>query len=929
MDYNKTINLPKTKFPMKANLPNREPKILDEWKKKNIYYKVLKKRKGGKKYILHDGPPYANGRIHIGHALNKILKDIIVKYKSMRGYYSPYIPGWDCHGLPIEHQVVKNLKVSERTPAKVRKLCREFASKYIDIQRDEFIRLGVFGDWDKPYLTMDKEYEAKILEVFGMLYERGYIYQGLRPIHWCPSCKTALAEAEVEYKEHTSPSIYVSFKVVEGLDIAKENDVYVLIWTTTPWTLPANLAIAINEKIRYGIYETEKGKFILANELRDEVFSKFGISWRHFRDISSDELLGLKCKHPFLDRVVPIIAGEHVDVSVGTGCVHTAPGHGLEDFVVGEKYNLDVLSPVDEAGRFTDEYPDMKGEFVFSANEKIISSLREKGNLLYEEEIVHSYPHCWRCKSPLIFRATRQWFLSVEHNSLRKRLLSAIENVSWIPKWGYDRIKGMIENRPDWCLSRQRFWGVPIPYFVCKSCGATIITPDIIKNVINIVRDKGISAWFELSSNELMGKTQECPVCGGKEFEKGNDILDVWFDSGVSHYVVCKGNEELAWPVDLYLEGSDQHRGWFQTSLIPSVALFDKPPYKAVLTHGFLLDEKGEAMSKSKGNVISPQDIMKKYGADIIRLWVSSENYQEDLRIGYNLLEQLSDAYRKIRNTFRFMLGNLYDFSPNDLLSADELHPFDRWILIKLNELIDTVTSNYENLQFHKVYREIYNFSVVYLSNLYFAINKDILYTYYKKDKRRRSVQTSLYILLNTLNRLLFPVLSFTMEEVYSYIRERWGGEESVALCDFPTTYKEYESKEIKDDIDKLIEIRYMVNKLLEEKRKEKIIRDSLEAAIYIYPTSNEYKELLSKYAEFLPQFFIVSNVYLLEDSDIKDIDMDYKSDEISLGVDKAKGKKCARCWIYHEKVGEDEEYKDLCPKCISAIKLQLQDNNG
>ena len=773
MDYSKTVNLPSADFPMKANLPEREPMMLKKWESDKIYDRIIKSRAGKPLYILHDGPPYANGHLHAGHALNKTLKDIIVKHKTMKGFNAPYVPGWDCHGLPIELQVTKKLGNAAREMPKIeiRKKCREYAGEFVKIQMEEFKRLGVFADYEHPYLTMSPVYESTIAETLGKLFKEGYIFRGKKPIYWCPNCETALAEAEIEYANHTSDSIFVKFPVAAdsittaGLD---KKNTYVVIWTTTPWTLPANLGVCLHPDYAYSAYKFGNEFYIIADGLAEAMCATVGSRYTEKIALKMNELKVLDVRHPFIDRQSKVIFGTHVTLEQGTGIVHTAPGHGMEDYIVGLQYDLDVLCPVDHQGRYTDDFPLMKGLNVFAANPKVIELLKEKNALIKTESIEHSYPHCWRCKKPLIYRATEQWFFGIDIKGLRKKGLKSIDDTEWIPSWGESRFKGMVETRPDWCLSRQRSWGVPIPSFSCKKCAKNMMSAESIQHFADISRSKGIDAWYTDDIKDLIPAETKCS-CGSAEFVKDFDILDVWFDSGVSHFAVLENWEGHRWPADLYLEGSDQHRGWFQSSLWPAIALKGRAPYKTVLTHGFLLDHEGKAMSKSAGNGILPETIVNKFGADILRLWVSSEDYRSDVKLGMDMMQQVADSYRKIRNTFKFILGNLGDFTPDNAVAYEKLPDIDKWILHELYQLSQGIIDAYEKFEFHNVYRKIVNFCAIELSSVYFDISKDILYTEEKNSLKRRANQTALYEISETLVRLLAPLIPFTTEEVWQF----------------------------------------------------------------------------------------------------------------------------------------------------------------
>lgn len=901
---------------MKANLTQREPQILQFWQERDIYRKIQEKNKGKRHYILHDGPPYANGNIHIGHALNKILKDIIIKFRSMQGFYSPFVPGWDCHGLPIELQIDKNLgDKKETTPvAEKRQLCREYAMKFVNIQREEFKRLGVFGDWERPYLTMTEDYESAIVEEFLEFVKGGYVYRGKKPVHWCPSCVTALAEAEVEYSDKESPSIYVRFRLKDrdALPEIKGKNVYLLIWTTTPWTLPANLALAVNPDYIYNAVLYDNEIMIIAKDQKERLFPGEKV----VAEYKGKDLEGLKTEHPFLNRDSVVILGDFVTAQEGTGIVHIAPGHGEDDYEVGKRYGLDIFAPVDNHGRFTVEAgPELSGIFVFKANSLIIDTLRRNNALFKEERITHSYPHCWRCKKPVIFRATEQWFISLQKNELRQQCLSEIEKVKWIPSWGRDRIYGMVLNRPDWCISRQRAWGVPIALISCSKCKTYINDSEVFSRVINRFKRYGSDVWFTDKIKEYLPEGYRCKACGSDSFEMEKDILDVWFDSGISHAAVLMRDERLSWPSDMYLEGSDQHRGWFQSSLITSVGIKGGAPYRAVLTHGFVVDGQGKKMSKSLGNVVAPADVINKNGAEILRLWVSAEDYREDVRISKEIIDRLVEAYRKIRNTARYLLGNLHDFDGRDY--SDHLLEIDRWAMSRLQGLIKKVSEAYERFEFHHVYHSIYNFSIVDMSSFYLDILKDRLYTFKKDSLERRAAQWVLYQILSVMTRLMAPILSFTAEEIWGFMPGE--KEESVFLSDFPLQDSRYIAPDLEDRWARLIIIRGEVNKALEIKRQERFIGNSLEAKVRIFIQGEDYN-LLLQYKDFLPTLFIVSAT---EVSNKKPEDEIYRSEEIpglSISIEHAPGRKCARCWNWSDSVGSFTDAPEICHRCYRVL---------
>jgi isoleucyl-tRNA synthetase len=919
MEYRSTLNLPKTDFPMKANLAKREPEILREWETGGIYRQLCHVAKGRKKYILHDGPPYANGNIHLGTALNKILKDVIVKSKFMSGFDSPYVPGWDCHGLPVEHEVEKSLgvKKGELSIVDIRKRCRDYAAKFVDIQRSEFKRLGGFGEWENPYLTMNFEYQATIVREFGKFLLDGSVYKGKKPVYWCPTCKTALAEAEVKYENHRSPSIYVKFKMVSDIGnlfpSLRGKPVSVIIWTTTPWTIPANLAVALHPDFTYVAAEVDGEIYILAEALLEGAMAKFGMgTYRVLEKFPGKALEGLKARHPFIPRDSLLILASYVTLDAGTGCVHTAPGHGQEDYESGVKYGLDVYSPVDDDGRFTSDVPFFAGQFVFDANKAVNRKLAEVGALLKEEPIEHTYPYCWRTNDPIIFRATEQWFISMEKNGLRQKALQSINGVTWIPPWGKDRIYGMIENRPDWCVSRQRAWGIPITVFYCSDCKQLLVTQEVIDHVARLFEKEGADVWFGSDAEKLLPKGFRCSRCGGKTFTKEMDILDVWFDSGVSWAAVLGKRENLKYPSDLYLEGSDQHRGWFHSSLLTSVGTRGEAPYRSVLTHGFVVDGEGKKMSKSAGNVIAPEEVIGKLGADVLRLWVSAEDYKDDIKISGEILKRLADAYFRIRNTYRFLLGNLYDFNPDtDRIAYPELQEIDRWALHRLQKLISRVREAYDRFEFHLVYHSVQNFCAVEMSALYFDILKDRLYTFSSRSAGRRSAQTVLYEILKALAGLMAPILSFTAEEVWKFIPSGSERAASIFLTLFPEPRDEYVDEGLSQRWERIWEIRTMVTKSLEEARKEKVIGLSLDAQVHLYLPEKTYA-FLKPYQDDLKSIFIVSLVTLHEEKGEK---------EARVEVSRAEGGKCERCWNYDVTVGRHHEHQSLCQRCVSAIQ--------
>jgi len=933
MDYKATLNLPRTDFPMKANLSQREPEMLSDWEKAGIYQLIRDSSQGRPVYILHDGPPYANGNIHLGTALNKIIKDMVVKAKNMAGHDSIYVPGWDCHGLPIEHQVDKELgdKKASLTQAEKRRYCRAYAERFVSIQREQFKRLGVFGQWDEPYLTMAYEYEAATIEEFGKLLMSGDVYKGKKPVFWCASCRTALAEAEVEYADHKTPSIWVKFPVTAGLKApvpaGVDEQVSVVIWTTTPWTIPANLAIALHPDFTYQAVRVGGEVLILAKHLLGVCLAAWGYRQQDVEVIS--EFPGrlmekVECRHPLFDRGSIVIMAPFVNLDAGTGCVHIAPGHGQEDYEIGTKYGLDNYAPVDDLGRFTDEVADFAGQYVFDANGGIIEKLQAVGALLGRSDMTHSYPHCWRCKSPIIFRSTEQWFISMDKNDLRRKTLQAINSVEWIPGWGKERIFGMIDKRPDWCISRQRSWGEPIVMFYCDRCHKEVMSAEIMARVVKIVAAAGADAWFEQDAQDLLPPNTSCPSCQGQSFSKDMNILDVWFDSGVSHAAVLERRGGLRSPADMYLEGSDQHRGWFHSSLLESVGTRGRAPYRSVLTHGFVVDGEGKKMSKSSGNVIDPEEIISQYGAEILRLWVASEDYTDDIRISKEILNRLVEAYRRIRNTGRFILGNLYDFNAGThLVPVGEMEEIDRWAMHRLQDVIQRVRDAYDQYQFHVVYHTIHNFCAVDLSALYLDILKDRLYTSKSDSRERRSAQSAIYTILENITRLLAPVMTFTMEEIWKTLPASQDRPSSVHLSSLPQVDPLLQDSQLAERWKLLFKARSEISKAIEMARKEKIIGHSLDAHVAVALPA-ELREKLGDCAATLRTILIVSRLELLPAAELDKMENLFVGSDLEglrVKVRKASGKKCERCWMYSDvTTSADAGLPIICPRCHDVV---------
>ena len=934
-DYKDSINLPKTTLEMRANAAQKEPLTQKFWEDNKIYEKNLAQRDKANKFILHDGPPYlSSGKIHIGHALNKILKDIILKYKAQRGYYAPYVPGYDAHGLPIENAVVKTIKGGRQalTPGELRKKCREFALENLKGQEADFQRLGVWGNWEKPYLTIAPDFEAEQIRVFGEMFKKGYVQKGLKPVYWCASCETALAEAEVEYADHTSTSIYVRFKfnsddqakVYSLINAKSEKDLYVVIWTTTPWTIPSNLAVCLNARLEYTVFEHAGDNYVVATELLANFLKD--VAWEEsdinvIGTLKGGEMELMTVSHPLYNRISKVILGDHVTLDAGTGCVHTAPGHGLEDWEVCQKYNIETLSPLDSKGVWQRsanfEDADLEGVPYFKGNEIVIQKLEDKKALLAKHDISHSYPHCWRCKHPVIYRATDQWFVKVD--MFKEQTLDEIKKVKWIPAAGETRISNMVENRSDWCISRQRAWGVPIPVFYCEDCNEVIVNDETINFVADLFEKESSDAWVNHTTEELMPQGYKCPKCGGTHFRKESDIMDVWFDSGVTHRaVVHKREEELGeLPVEMYLEGSDQHRGWFQSSLLTSVATTGKAPYKTVLTHGFVLDGEGKKMSKSVGNVVVPQEIIKVYGTDVLRLWAASIDYRNDVKIGDTIIKQLVEIFKKTRNTARFLLGNLYDFDPKtDYVKYEDLKEIDKFALHKLNTLIENVTDAFEEYEFYRYFQYLQNFAAVDLSSFYLDIVKDRLYTSGKKSLSRRACQTVLYEIAQALTRILVPVMPHQAEDIWMNTPEaQKDGLESILLSAWPTVKPEWNNVALEEEFTQILKAREIVTKAIEPLRADKKIGSSLETAVYLI---SDKVDLLKKYEKELCNIFITSQAFVTTEKPA-DVMNEYSEEGYSVYVTKAQGEKCERCWKYRP-LGKYEGHETICEDCYNAV---------
>jgi isoleucyl-tRNA synthetase len=912
IDYKNTLNLPRTDFPMKANLPQREPEMLARWERDKLYERIMAARRDAPSFILHDGPPFANGDAHIGHVLNKTLKDVVIKYKTMRGFRAPYVPGWDCHGQPIEYKVRKDLgKEAEKlSQTEMRKLCRADAEKYIGLQREQFKRLGVFGDWEHPYITMSPAYEAEVIGAMADMVGDGFIYRGKKPVHWCVTCRTALAEAEVEYADHVSPSIYVKFPV-KGRD--KE---FAVIWTTTPWTLPANLAIAVKPDLAYVRARTSTGEvWILAEGLVEQVAKACGVELTVEQKLSGSDLEGLVTRHPFMERDSPIIFSPYVTLEQGTGLVHTAPGHGAEDYEIGQKYKLDVLAPVDDGGVFTKDAGPFAGQFIFKANKPIVEHLRSIEALAGYAELKHSYPHCWRCKNPVIFRAVEQWFIALDHRDLRQSALDAVRKVKWVPQWGETRFSSTIAQRPDWVISRQRAWGVPLPFLECGDCGKSVPDRELILRFREKVAKEGVDIWFERSVAELFGDVK-CPSCGSANLKKSTDIVDVWFESGLSHRAVLKARPELAFPADMYLEGSDQHRGWFQSSVLTAMATEKRAPFKSVVTHGFLVLQVGvtgekQKISKSAGKPAKSEEYVKRYGADVLRLWVTSEDYQVDVPLSDEIFDRVSETYRKVRNTVRILLANIHDFDPSKhIMPHEKLAEIDRWLVSRLQSLIADVTDAYEKLEFHRVYHLVNAFCAVEISSFYVDVMKDPLYTLAPNSADRRSAQTAIFEAVTTLAKLIAPAMPFTADEVWAFLPGR--ETESVHLAKFPVADAKCRDTELEARWERLLEVRRVASLELERARQAGQIGKSLEAQVEIEPDNEATRQLLEKLGPALETVLIVSQVRVARST----------GNELRVKVGPAPGRKCVRCWRWTEDVGVDAAHPELCGRCAKVVNV-------
>ncbi len=925
MDYKKTLNLLQTDFPMRGNLPQREPQMLKWWDEIDIYRLVRQNRRGAPRYVLHDGPPYANGNIHLGQALNKILKDITIRYKTMRGFDCPFVPGWDTQGIPTEQSVEREYGIDRHSvpPLEWRAKCRELALKYVDIQRQQFKRLGCIGDWDNPYLTLSPQYQARQIEAFGKIAERGLLYRGLRPVYWCYHCETALADDEVEYKDKISPSIYVAFRLLDRPECFPEleagAEVYAIIWTTTPWTIPGNTGIALHPSARYLLLKHGDRYYIVAEALAEKTMHECRlVPYEVVAEAIGRDLEGLEAQHPLYDRKSRLVLADYVTMDQGTGLVHTAPGHGLEDYSTALRYGLEIISPLDDLGRFTEEAgPQLQGLVCDQANDKVKQMLREAGALLAEGDIEHSYPHCWRCHNPVIYRATRQWFLDIER--LRDKALEEIKKTQWIPAWGGTRIAGMVETRPDWCISRQRVWGVPIPAFYCKRCGEVLMNAETIAKIRDLVAERGADVWWELSAEELLPEGATCSKCGGTEFDKETDIMSVWIDSGCSHYCVLRAHPELAFPADLYLEGDDQYQCWFQTSLWIAVALGDPAPFKTVVGHGFFVDETGQKLSKSKGNIIDPAEIYNQYGADVLRMWFTYADFRSKMLLSEDVLKQVADAYRRLRNVARFLLANLQDFNPaEDAVDYGELSALDRWVLSRVQRIIERMTRAFDRWDLHLFHHELHDFVAADLSAFYLDALKDTLYTELPASPLRRSAQTAMWHILLDLTRMMAPIVPFTAEEIWQHIRKIDPSQPvSVHLSDWPQVRKQWMDTALEQRFEYVLRIRQRANEALEEAKRRGDPKNPLEARLDIY-LAPAYGDILEELGEDeLRRVFVVSEVVLHEISEYEG----ETEEDIVVEAHTAEGEKCQRCWMRSPTVGADPEYPDICARCAERVR--------
>ena len=949
MSYKDTINLPDTDFSMKAKLADLEPRLQQRWREMNLYEKLREARAGREKYVLHDGPPYPTGELHLGTGLNKVLKDFFVRYRNMRGYDAPYVPGWDCHGLPIEVKVLEELGDDrESTPtAEIRRRCREYALKYVEVQKEQFQSLGVEGNWEDPYLTLRPRYEQGTMEVFAEMVGHGFVYRDLKPVHWCYHCRTVLAEAELEYEDIPSPSIYVNFPVMRHsdeaaavdpwklFDLHEGDEVHVLIWTTTPWTLPANLAVAVHPEAQYvaaRYVHPETGEMVvsvLAEPLADRVLHFAGVEeYETAGTVRGRDLVGMEYRHPFIDRQCPVVPARYVTLEDGTGCVHTAPGHGLEDYVTGLEHGLNILSPVDAAGRFTEEAGPFAGQHIEEGNDNIIEHLVEQGYMLHTMEMSHSYPHCWRCHEPVIFRATNQWFVRMDHEQFRQKVLDAVDQTDWVPDWGEERMRSMVRERPDWCLSRQKSWGVPIPAFYCEDCGEVLLTRESVLHVAEVFGKRGADSWFETDEvTPFLAEGTECPQCGGTGWEKETDIFDVWFESGSSHHSVCRKREELSFPADMYLEGTDQYRGWFQLSLLPSMAAWQSPPYRSVVTHGFVVDDKGKKMSKSAGNFISVEEGVEDFHAEILRLWMLSVDYTDTISVDTDYIRSnMVDAYRRIRNTFRFFLGNLPDFDPAEHgVALEEMPELDRWALDATARLVRRVTEAWEDHDLHRTYTLLHNFCAVQMSSVYLNAAKDRLYCSGADWTDRRSAQTVLHHILLTLTRLCAPVLVHTAEEVWGHIQHPDEDVESVHLAHWPEVQEAWLDEDLHERWERILRVRDDVSRAIEDLRDAKDVSNSMDVSATLWAESKSLRAIFAEHAETLKELLMVSELDLPEEEPTEaerdEMQEGQKESRLLISVRPSGHEKCARCWNLRPSVGEHAEHEDLCDRCVEAVE--------